>query len=182
MKKKKIIIVITLLLLIVAAIPYIKTEYLSYKHGTEFSDLYKQTGMIDDIEYLKVLNYNEDSAKVYYIGKNHHDGNIVYFENQNGQWLLKSWETIWSKNGSADSFSTHFIFNTLSESKNKTLRNYSPIPNGEWVYFCSIKAGDEYKHKSEVIGDTWELKKIYNNSCYCSYCNHSFDVFLSFPS
>lgn len=110
MKKKKIIIVIILLLLIAAAIPYIKTEYLSYKHGTEFSDLYKQTGMIDDIEYLKVLDYNENSAKVYYIGKNHHDGNIVYFENQNGQWLLKSWETIWSKTGSADSFYYPFYF------------------------------------------------------------------------
>ena len=28
---------------------------------------------------------------------------------------------------------------------------------GEWIYFYSVKTGDEYKHESKVIGDTWEL-------------------------
>lgn len=62
--------------------------------------------MIDSIEYLRVLNYNKkkSTAKVLYIAAEHSSANIFYFKKKNGLWIMDSWDTIWSKTGSADDF------------------------------------------------------------------------------
>lgn len=102
--KKLRIIVIAIFLLLLLITPYIRVEILTYRHGSDFETLYKLTNMIDEIEYLKVMEYSEASASVFYVSKNSTSGNLLQFERQDEQWLLDSWETVWSKTGSADSF------------------------------------------------------------------------------
>ena len=107
-KKKKISMVIILIILILfimlIAVPYAKAEVLTYKYGDQFQELYKQTNIIADIEYLKVIEYSDKLAKVCYISKDHQSSNVITFKQQDETWVIDSWVTIWSKTGSADGF------------------------------------------------------------------------------
>lgn len=107
-KKKKISITITLIILILFAtlvvVPYVRVEILTYKYGDQFQELYKQINIISDIEYLKVIEYSDEITKVCYVSKNHQSSNVITFKQQDETWILDSWETIWSKTGSADGF------------------------------------------------------------------------------
>jgi hypothetical protein len=49
--------VVVCLLVLVIFLPYIKAEFLTWQHGSEFKDLYELTAMIDQIEYFKVVDY-----------------------------------------------------------------------------------------------------------------------------
>ena len=59
--------------------------------------------MIDGIEYLKVFNYSDNFAKVFYVGTDHFVTYLLTFKKQDTQWELTTWEAVWSKYGSADS-------------------------------------------------------------------------------
>ena len=59
--------------------------------------------MISYVDYFKVMEYSSDDASVYYIAHGS-DGELIRFHNENGQWIMVSWKTIWSTSGSADSF------------------------------------------------------------------------------
>lgn len=103
--KKIILLVIVLVLLIVLSFPYIKAGYLTVKYGDEFANGYEQTGMIDDIEYFRVIEYNDKEAVVCYIVKNHGALVKIWFEqNEDGVWQEIKWDCVWSKTGSADNF------------------------------------------------------------------------------
>lgn len=104
MKKPKLIIIIAVCVFIALIAPYIKVEYLTRQHGSEFATLYKTTHMIDGIDYFKVMNYSEESASVYYVASRRASGNLVTFVKKDGQWVKKKMQTIWSKTGSADGF------------------------------------------------------------------------------
>lgn len=97
-----VIFVIFLLLLTVAVVsPYIKAEYLTARYGDQFEGLEKQTNMLDGATYFKVLSYSETEAKVFYVSDT---GDVITFaKNQNGQWTMRDWNTVWSESGSADS-------------------------------------------------------------------------------
>ncbi|MDL2281330.1 hypothetical protein LJC10_05710 [Selenomonadales bacterium OttesenSCG-928-I06] len=78
----------------------LKCEYLTYQYGKEFETGYKETNMIDSVDYFKVLDYSDTSARVYYVSE--YSGNILRFSKEDGQWVYKNWSTVWSKGGNAD--------------------------------------------------------------------------------
>ena len=111
-KKKSIIIIVVSFLIFMLFFPYIKAEYYTTKYGSQFKDLYSLTGMIDGVEFCKVVEYSNDSAKVYYVEKDIHATHYLYFSRdiKSNEWILISWETIWSKYGSADDLPWPFYF------------------------------------------------------------------------
>ena len=118
-KNKNLIVLIVVLCVALSAIlfyflalPYIKAEYFTLKYGDQFKDLYSQTNMIDDVEFFRVFEYSETSAKAYYVETDRLTTNYVYFsrDNVNGQWEMSGWETIWSKYGSASGASWPYYF------------------------------------------------------------------------
>jgi len=111
MKKFKyilIFLVVSILLFWVGSI--LKCEILTYLHGTEFASLYKANTMIGEIEYLKVLDYSDTSARIYYVSVKGYGGDILVFVKKSGHWTYDKWErTVWSKTGSADGFVWPYI-------------------------------------------------------------------------
>lgn len=87
--------------LIVWCVSLIKVESLTSKYYTDFEDAHLESTMIGDIEYFKVLECDGETARVYYVAKDETDGNVVSFKKQDGEWVKTSWETVWSKSGSA---------------------------------------------------------------------------------
>lgn len=103
--RKKVIIAVAAILLVflmVIFFPYIKAEYLTWRHGEEFAGLELQTNMLGEAEYFKVLTYSEQEASVFYVSDT---GDLMTFvKDEEGNWARESWKTIWSKTGSADGF------------------------------------------------------------------------------
>lgn len=66
--------------------------------------LYENIGMIEGIEYYKVMEYTEDEAEVLCVSKGHGSTNLCKYKKRGNSWCLDEWECIWSKTGSADSF------------------------------------------------------------------------------
>ena len=51
---------------------------------------------------MRILEYSENFAKVYYVSKNRSGGNVLSFKKENGKWKYNNWEeTVWSATGSA---------------------------------------------------------------------------------
>ncbi len=101
-----IIVVIGLLLWIGSLI---KCEILTHCYESQFQELYKDNTMLNEIDYLKVLGYTSDTARIYYVAKGRSSGNILVFNKENDRWSCTSWETVWSKSGSADGFVWPYI-------------------------------------------------------------------------
>lgn len=103
--KKATIIIICLFLLLILFFPYIKAEVLTLKYGDEFDGLQKQTNMLGELEYLKVLSYSSDTAEVLYITDSGDIRSVLTFARDvDDTWEVSNWKTIWSKSGSADEF------------------------------------------------------------------------------
>ena len=129
-KKKRIfwIFVIILVVSLTAYLirPYIQVERLTKKYGSEFEDRYVENGFYDEIEYMKVFKYREESAGISYIGinglkdrlmnlgddyavvlyveKNHSSASLYVFRDEDSRWDFLEWNLVWSYSGSADSF------------------------------------------------------------------------------
>ncbi len=97
----------------------INCEILTAQHYDEFKDAYKQNNMLIDMDYFKVLScnlYKSDIAQVYYIGKGNSCADVLTFQYnaENGLWEEITWNTIWSKGGSASEviwpYWWHFIY------------------------------------------------------------------------
>ena len=109
--KRATIIVICTILAFVLFFPYIKAEVLTLKYGDEFEGLQKQTNMLGELEYLKVLSYSSDTAEVLYITDSGDLRCLLTFAREpNDEWEVSEWKTIWSKSGSADEFMWPFYF------------------------------------------------------------------------
>lgn len=94
-----------MILLIVLFFPYIKAEYLTAKYGDEFDDGYEQTGMINGIEYFRVVEYNDSKAVVCYIVENHSSLAKIWSNEMTIMCGRKSAGTVFGqKSGSADNF------------------------------------------------------------------------------
>lgn len=104
--KKYVLFLLAIVVFLTVLFPYMRVEYLSYKHGYQFEELYELTNMIDGVCVVKVYEYSENYAKVYYVESNRLTGSFVYFcwDNKCHKWVLDKWETVWSKNGSAEGF------------------------------------------------------------------------------
>ncbi len=105
-KRKKIIVLISIVLIIlfigVVFYPYVRAEILTQFYGDEFIGLESQTNILNESKYLKILDYSYDKAKVFYVSDT---GDVITFvKDENGDWVLGHWETVWSKQGSANGF------------------------------------------------------------------------------
>ena len=90
-------------------------EYNTYKYGeifrnTKIHDIGGE-GYLDDCN-IKVLNYNNDYAKVYAVFENELNevGLLYYFiKNDNGNWVFDYYDAVYSKRGSADGYIWPYI-------------------------------------------------------------------------
>ena len=104
------IIGIIILFFVVWSVAILKCEILTYKYGNQFKTIYKENTMMGEIDFLKVLNYSNDTARVYFVSKNRVAGDILIFLKENDKWKYSKWErTVWSKSGSADGFMWPYI-------------------------------------------------------------------------
>lgn len=80
-------------------------------HGHEFEGLETGTNMLEKSDYLKILDYSDTDATVYYVGPNRSYANIIRFsrDSKKSQWIQVGWNTIWSRNGNADGFVWPYI-------------------------------------------------------------------------
>lgn len=90
----------------------LKCEILTWQYGAEFIGLDQQTNMLVESDYLKVLNYSDNRATVYYVAKNL-GGDTLVFEKQEGVWKCAEWNTIWSDSGSAEGVQWPYIFDYM---------------------------------------------------------------------
>lgn len=105
------------LFLIIWLAALMKCEVLTLLHREEFETIYKENTMIGNIDYLKVLEYSEQNARVYYVSQNRSAGHILCFVKQGTRWKYDNWETVWSATGSASEviwpYWWHFIYGGL---------------------------------------------------------------------
>jgi len=71
--------------ILIWGVSLIKCEILTYQYGKEFDTIYKANTMMGEIDYLKVLDYSDTSARVYYVSINKSGGDILKFSKKNGQ-------------------------------------------------------------------------------------------------
>ncbi len=113
---KRIIIFVSVIFLIIWGGSLAKCELLTLLYGAEFENNYQNNTMIDEIDYLKILQYTENTAKVYYVTENKSTGEVLIFKNINNEWVYDQWYgTIWSGIGGSASgvvwpYWWHFIY------------------------------------------------------------------------
>ena len=120
MKKKLIPVILIVLIAVLTAFwvsSLIRCEVLTQKYADDFCQAYAQNTMLGDMEYFKVLSCDGKTAEVYYVSKEMTDANVLTFENRDGTWTETSWQTIWSRSGSASGviypYWWHFIYGGL---------------------------------------------------------------------
>ena len=59
--------------------------------------------MLRPPEYIKVLTYRKDAAKIYYVEEKMAGGHVLLLEKNDGVWTLNEWNTIWSGVGGSAS-------------------------------------------------------------------------------
>lgn len=114
-RKKKIKLLIIAVLVICIIGSYLKVEILTLFYGNQFEDLYNASGWVDSLTYFKVMKYSKYKADVYYADLDSTDDTtgatfLYHFQKDSGQWVLDSWECIWSEGGSADKFIWPYYF------------------------------------------------------------------------
>lgn len=102
MKKRWLFLLLCIFLFV--ALSYLKVEFLTWKYGQQFAELYTTSNMLDDIAYLKVMKYSDTKAEVYYVQSEHLGASLYSFYKEGDEWLLDTWSAVWSKHGSADDF------------------------------------------------------------------------------
>jgi len=122
LKNKKMLLIITVALVFICilALPYITAEYYTNKYGKQFEDLYgKQfealyelTGWVESVEFYRVVEYSENSAKLYYAEVGGQTTYYLWFSrnNKDSAWELSYYKVLWSKYGNADDLPWPFYF------------------------------------------------------------------------
>lgn len=98
--KRNLLIVFAVLLLF-WGVSLAKCEYLTWRYATEFENLWEQTGMLEEPDYCKVLEYNREEADVYYVNR-YNGGTVLRFVREESGWTLEKWIACWSRTGNAD--------------------------------------------------------------------------------
>lgn len=96
---------------------FIRNELLTHAYYDDFKYAYRSNSMLGEMEYFKVLDCDDNTAKIYCVLKNMSAGNLLYFEKVDGNWTETRWETVWSASGSASDviwpYWWHFIYGGL---------------------------------------------------------------------
>ena len=109
----KCLVVVFFVFLVVWLCSLAKCEISSLMHSAEFYGLDESsTNMVKKAENVKVLEYTNEYAKVYYYDKS---GACVFeFKKVNERWQMQSWDAVWSATGSASEviwpYWWHFIY------------------------------------------------------------------------
>ncbi len=112
------VVTVIAVLIVIWITSLIKCEIITKQHYDEFSQAYRQNTMINqaEIDFFKVLDCSENSAKVYYASRDSF-GCVLNFEKSGDEWLQSSWSTVWSSTGSASGavfpYWWHFIYGGL---------------------------------------------------------------------
>ena len=91
-------IIIILLILSPWLVSLIKCNVLTLLHGSEFKGRELETNMLAESDYLRVLEYSENNAKVYYVDRDG-VGSVLTFNKADDEWVFESWDTLWSAAG-----------------------------------------------------------------------------------
>ncbi len=100
----------------------LKCEILTVLHGEEFHFIFEDEDYsFDELDYLKVIKYDDIYAKVYFIYNGYNENDIAFvvdFNKKDGQWTYSSGHhTIWATKGSASDvifpYWWHFIYGGL---------------------------------------------------------------------
>jgi len=82
-----------------------RVEFLTFRHGAEFTlpeDIAWYVGYLDSI---KVLEYTDSSARIYFYTRRGIAFEVHFARARNGnEWLLETWRTVWSYTGTAGSY------------------------------------------------------------------------------
>lgn len=101
-------ILITFILIIVAFFivwggSIIKCEILTARHKSELFTYYEELNMISKPDYIKVIKYTQNEAKLYFVSKRI-NGVSVLLSKKDDTWVVTEWKVVWSKFGSADGY------------------------------------------------------------------------------
>ena len=104
---KRLLLFFSVALVVFVAASYLRVEYYTIRHGNEFEELYKQTRMIDSVDYCKVLEYSPSHAKICYVKRTHdiRSRNVYVIEFSKAgseEWQMRGWKCVCSSTGSAD--------------------------------------------------------------------------------
>lgn len=83
-------------------------EVTTMLHGDEFLAAMDEITPIMNVEKLKVVNYSDQTAKVYFYSGSG-GALVVYRKTTDGIWAQEGWEKTWSKTGSADDYIWPYI-------------------------------------------------------------------------
>ena len=163
---------IVLLFLVVWGASLLKCEILTNRYHDELEYAHVENTMIGKINSFKVLKCDGETAEVYYVCDNNTVGNVLEYQKENGEWKEIGWNTIWSKQGSADEmlwpywWHTYFVnskqtgntINTQSTNKENDRNGDGVVEPGELVDFqeplpeSELKFGvPEYKLSCEGV-------------------------------
>ena len=114
----KVLIAIILLLLLVWMFCLACCEVMTLIFCDGLMQMEDRPTMLTEPEYVKVLKYGRNSAKLYYVEEGMAGGHVLYLEKVNGMWTTLKWDTIWSgRGGSASSvvfpYIWHFVYGGL---------------------------------------------------------------------
>ncbi len=93
---------IVLVFLVVWGASLLKCEFLTNKYYDELEYAHLENTMLGKINSFKVLKCDGKTAEVYYLCEDNTVGNVLKLQKENNEWKEISWNTIWSKQGSAD--------------------------------------------------------------------------------
>lgn len=114
MKKIKIIVLVILASIILFwIIALLRCEILTLRYEEQFKEAYMQTGMISSIVDMKVLDFEDESASIYYICEGGTWSSRVEFVRNASGWQMTSWDCIWSRFGSANNVVWPYIWHNL---------------------------------------------------------------------
>lgn len=102
-RKRLAVILLMVLILMLWAVPFAKNEVLTARYGAEFEQEL-ETGLFppEELGLYKVIAYRQTTAKVYCVAEGNAWGALLHFaRTEETGWQMESWETVWSKSGSA---------------------------------------------------------------------------------
>jgi hypothetical protein len=109
---KSIVILGITIFLLIWGYALLRCEILTHLHWQEFYGYDVLNRITDTLGTVKVLEYSDTKAKVYYIDSR--GGIIIEFAKKGEQWGFSGWDVIWSDSGSASDviwpYWWHFIY------------------------------------------------------------------------
>jgi len=148
---------ITAVFLLFWFVSIVRVEFLTFRHGAEFTlpdDIAWYVGTLDSI---KVLEYTERSARVYFYTRRGigFDVHFVRSRSESG-WLLETWRTVWSYTGTAGSYVWPYYHHSI---EGRIILSILGIP---YTLLLSIICAISYEQRlKSQCQSNWRLTTIF---------------------